>query len=447
MQIAKLSIRDFLGIEALEFQPGKINMIEGGNGEGKSVVLEAIEQAVTNKNRRVRLVRDGANKYVILVEMDDETTIKRQGTGPGSENTVDVKTGGIPRKSPQAWLSSIAGSYSFNPVDFILEKPEKQAKMLLGLLPVQVAEEEVREWLGFLPAGIDYDAHGLEVCGKLYDVVYEMRRQANADVKSLEAQLRVESAKVPGGFKTEAYRNLNLTDKFDELGRAQAHNAEIERVRDSIPAIEAQVQSYAQKNETLQVRLDDLKRQMADTVKQMAANNREADALRAKVAETHEKLAGMESIDTTALQDEIRTFQENQRLVHLKDHCDELKDQLALAEETASGLDERCKMLKRKPQELIGSVTLPIKGLGLEDGQVTINGLPIVNLSTSERVRLALEIARASAGELKVVCVDGFEALDPAAQAEFMRQAEGDGFQYFVTMRTEGPLQVSVIQD
>lgn len=447
MQIARLSIKDYFGIEALDFRPGKINMIEGGNGQGKTAVLEAIEKGITNKDRRsARTVRDGADRYIILIEMDDGTVIRRAGAGGSAP--VDVKSeDGVPRRSPQDWLNSIAGAYAFNPVDFVTEKPERQKDMLLSMLPIQVAEEEVQEWLGFVPQGINYNAHGLTVCKKLYDVLYEMRRQANSEVKALEGQLKVESAKVPKGFDAQAYRGQDLTEKVDQLAAAQEHNKEIDRIRDSIPSLEAEIRSYGLKNETLQARLDELKRQMAEIVKQMAANNREAEAVRGKIAATEESLAGMAPIDTTAFQEEIREFQHNQTLVSLVDRCEEIRGGKAEADEKASALDAQVEMLKRKPQELLTQMGLPVQGLGIDGDQVTINGRPVINLSTSERIALALDIARASAGELKVICVDRYESLDKEAKAEFMRQAEGDGFQYFVTIPTEGPLQVNLVQD
>jgi hypothetical protein len=61
---------------------------------------------------------------------------------------------------------------------------------------------------------------------------------------------------------------------------------------------------------------------------------------------------------------------------------------------------------------------------------------------------MTLSIARAlvPGGGLKTICIDGWERLDEEKQAEFIRLADGDGFQYFVTRvgaPREGELEVA----
>jgi len=64
---------------------------------------------------------------------------------------------------------------------------------------------------------------------------------------------------------------------------------------------------------------------------------------------------------------------------------------------------------------------------------VTVDGIPIGDLSTEEQIKVTLAIARAMAKELPLVCIDGVERLDDEHFAEFTKQAASDGFQYFVT--------------
>jgi hypothetical protein len=46
---------------------------------------------------------------------------------------------------------------------------------------------------------------------------------------------------------------------------------------------------------------------------------------------------------------------------------------------------------------------------------------------------VTMAIAKSLAGELKVICIDGAERLDEKTRAEFIRQADGDEFYYFIT--------------
>jgi hypothetical protein len=91
---------------------------------------------------------------------------------------------------------------------------------------------------------------------------------------------------------------------------------------------------------------------------------------------------------------------------------------------------------------------LPIKGLAIVGGKLmhTTNGVgfvPFDTLNEAMRVKLAIEVARLTAGEIEVVCVDGLERLDAKTFAEFERQAEESGLQFFVSrVAKDGSLKI-----
>lgn len=61
MRITKVDISEFLGIKSLVFEPNKITYITGGNGAGKTSVLEAIKSALGGGGNRASLMRDGSD--------------------------------------------------------------------------------------------------------------------------------------------------------------------------------------------------------------------------------------------------------------------------------------------------------------------------------------------------------------------------------------------------
>jgi ABC-type branched-subunit amino acid transport system ATPase component len=107
-------------------------------------------------------------------------------------------------------------------------------------------------------------------------------------------------------------------------------------------------------------------------------------------------------------------------------------------------LDHIVKMLAAKPAELVKNADLPIKDLGIDEtGSITISGRPVKSLSTSEQIRLALDIARAVSGELKIICLDGFESIVGEAREELMKQINADSYQYFITESAVGEVEIS----
>ena len=86
---------------------------------------------------------------------------------------------------------------------------------------------------------------------------------------------------------------------------------------------------------------------------------------------------------------------------------------------------------------------MPVDGISVDvDGNVRINGTLINGLSDGEKLTLAMRVAKAQCGELKLICMDKWESLDKVAQAKLLEEMTTDEYQYFVTevMNTESNL-------
>lgn len=134
------------------------------------------------------------------------------------------------------------------------------------------------------------------------------------------------------------------------------------------------------------------------------------------------------------LEEAANTAETMKGFIALYDQMRTKQGDLSVKQANATRLDECVALARKLPAELLKSIELPIKGLGINDEmQITIDALPISNLSTSRQIRLALDIARATAGELKLICVDRFESLDAINQELFLEEIARDDFQYFIS--------------
>ena len=78
-KISKIIIKNYLGVEEVEFVPGKkINIIKGEKGSGKTSIIDAIEKAYTNNDRRPVGIKKGEDEATIYIEQDDGFTIDRR---------------------------------------------------------------------------------------------------------------------------------------------------------------------------------------------------------------------------------------------------------------------------------------------------------------------------------------------------------------------------------
>ncbi|OPY59135.1 MAG: chromosome segregation protein [Pelotomaculum sp. PtaU1.Bin035] len=329
MKISKLQIKNFLGIEELNFEPGKVNIIQGRVGKGKTSILEAIEKGFTNQDRRPRVIRDGADSALILIETDTGFTVRRSITEKGTNLTVKDEKG-FNAPSPQKLLSKLIGAFSFNPIDFITRDEKEQSKILLSAAPVKVTPEEVQTWTGGNPP-VDYNLHGLQVVRDLHNYYYERRREVNAEVKA--AKNEVESISIPADFDPEQYRGVSLRTLYDELKAAQDNNEAITNATNGLATLTVDKILEKQKAEEERRKIRDMARIERENVADLArgATNKatmqaasEKSTLQNKIAELEAELkkarADLEQVDVT-LALSLKTIEEKkmERLAAIDD--------------------------------------------------------------------------------------------------------------------------------
>jgi hypothetical protein len=227
---------------------------------------------------------------------------------------------------------------------------------------------------------------------------------------------------------------------------------EIEELRDQIRKLEGKktllqdnIRSLAETN--LVVKKEALTRITKDRLLTIADNRkRELAQLENKKTQAEFFLDVHQSIDTAPIKERCTQAEQMKSYIPLAKEVEALRQRLEAETITAQRYDHCVDTARLKPHELLTKVELPIKGLGVDGkGIVTINDLPLSNLSTSQQVRTCLDIARVLAKDnpLKLICVDKIEHLDETVRKEFLKQiGETEGFQFFVTEVTDGELKI-----
>ncbi|WP_052350584.1 AAA family ATPase [Paenibacillus gorillae] len=120
-----------------------------------------------------------------------------------------------------------------------------------------------------------------------------------------------------------------------------------------------------------------------------------------------------------------------------------IREKLAPKEERSAELTQKIQKARELPKELLKTAALPVAGLSVDDqGRIRINGTLIDGLSEGEALEFAFMLAKEQAGELKVICVDGWQNLG-SRQQEIIESAKHDDYQYFVLETVEGePLKI-----
>lgn len=117
---------------------------------------------------------------------------------------------------------------------------------------------------------------------------------------------------------------------------------------------------------------------------------------------------------------------------------DIIREQLAPKQERSAELTAKIQKARELPKELLKTAALPVEGLSVdEQGRIRIDGTLLDGLSEGEALGFAFKLAKAQAGELKVICVDGWQNLG-SKQREIIEAAKSDEYQYFVLETVDG---------
>jgi len=426
MKITKVKIHDFLGISTFSISRlGKFNKITGANGVGKSALVTAIKEAFKSSGVDPHLIRIGADKAEILLEVDDRIKIERRITP--TANLPKVTVNGQPMNRPQQYLNGLIGPFNFNPVEFFMAKPKERRALLLSAIPFHIDQAKLNDVLGDLAVPIDlkqfdFSFHGLEVLQAIQKAVYEQRHEQNLGVTRLKKSIEQDRQEIPDNFEPDKWRDFDISAKSKALADAQAAIRQHEQDEQRLVELREEAVRVKAEIERLQQKLA----QMQEGGKALA-----------------EIVKRFERPDIGSLETEIAGYKDSMKLVNKLDAIQEREAELEGAQNVHAALDTLHKALTTDiPRKLLAEVKLPVENLEIDGDNILIDGKSIDKLSDSEQIRFAIDIARSLAGDLKVICVDRFESLDPKNRKEFEKATAPDEFEYFITVVTDGDLNV-----
>ena len=494
MKIKKLEIRNALGLKELTLEPGKTTMITGGSEQGKSSILGAIEKTIFNTCSRSKFIRAGENEAMLYMEFDNGVEITRK-VRDGKSDTVKVVRDGVPITSPETYLKSLVNGYAFNPVSFIRLCDKDQTDLLLGLIPLAISKDMLAKWLGELPP-VNMSEHGLKVLKEAEKYYYSKRTESSRELKTTQTQLDALALQLPVNYNPADWENVSLKETYERITRTEDTKRGIEenqaiinganddkteineKFTERIERLESNLNADCEKlkreceteRADIKLEISEFKQKIADREARLQSIDKLTETKIAGVGETHttakesverakaERIKDLENKiiqadtflrtainlpDVEALKLEAENIEKMKGFVETYRNVETVKAKLKSLETDTEYFESKIATCRSKPAELLAAMTMPVTGLGINDeAQITVDELPIRNLSTSRQIQLALEIARETSGDLKLICIDQFEALDNDRQAEFLKATDGDDFIYFITKVTNGELSI-----
>lgn len=416
MQIISLTAENIKKLKAVQITPnGKaVVQIAGGNGQGKSSVLDAIYYALAGtKDLPSQPIRKGQEKAFVKLDLG-EIVVIRKFTESGTVLTVEA-TNGARFPSPQRMLDDLLGTLTFDPLAFLRQPAKQQLETLRGLVKLEV------------------DVDLLNAESKLQ---YEARTTWNREIKSLEAQAM--AIVVPEGTPDESVDVMDLVGKLNDAGK---HNTEVvtrkQRREDAAVTVEQMTKRSAQMWDELQAYIEQKKEEIA--------------ALDKSAAELADKLATAEElpelIDTAELQEQIEAAQETNKNVEMKKRQASVVEQLRAKRGSAEEATAVIELNAKRINDAVAKAEMPVAGLSFGEGEVLFGGLPLAQAGGAEQLRISAAIAMSGNPKLRVLRIKDGSLLDEKGLALLDKMAEEAKYQIWLErVDTSGKVGV-VIED
>lgn len=435
MQIAHVRIENILGIEELEFSPAGFTQISGGNGKGKTSILEAIK-ATLRAGHDATLLRAGAKKGEVVLVLDDGTEISRKVTETGSDTVI--KRDGKKVAKPVDALRQITDALSVNPVDFLAAKPTERVRVLLESLPL-TADVPRLETITGMRVTARPGVHALTLIEEVRKAVYDERTGTNRAVREKGNTITTLRQALPPETSGAAGDEKELEAKLGELDAWLA--AEKKRIDNKLEDLRKERDG---KISATQTRIAELQSQIANLQGDIAAEREAFTATEGKANIQRQKNQDKYNADALPVRSALQRIRDDReaygRRQQTLDTIGALDTELEALEAQAAVQTQAIEAIDAYKLELLSA--LPIEGLEVREGELFRHGVPFDRLNTAQQVQIAVELAKVRAGELGVVCVDRIECLDSSSLEEFRAQAEDSGLQLFITRVADTELTI-----
>ena len=430
VRIVELRAENVKRLRAISVRPdGAMVEITGRNGQGKSSILDAICYALGGKGVQCeKPIRDGESEASVVVDLGD-IIVERTWNASGNTYLSVRNHEGAKYGSPQAILDRLTGSLTFDPLAFTRMSAKEQVATLKGV------------------AGLDFSDLDARRAG-----AYEDRTLANRELKSAEAELATIPLPVDGTPDAE----VMITDLMDELRKAQATQAEIDRNKRDLEDVQSALTRYREMAATelgnIRERIESLRLQLSQAAGELESKT---DAVNHHVEEQTARIELMRSTSTVhgtipdiaEITARMQGVEATNQRVRAKLRYAATSKRVETLRAKSAGLTERIEELDQERKTALASAPLPVDGLAFEGETITLDGIPFAQLSSSEQLRVSVSMGISLNPRLKVMMVRDGSLLDSDGRKILAELAASSGYQIWLERATDGEAIGVVIED
>lgn len=369
--ITNLELENVKRVRAVAISPAAngLTLLGGKNRQGKTSVLDAICYALGGESYRPSELQN--REGIATARMDITLSNGLRVTRAGKNAALKV-TDPAGRKAGQTLLNSFIEELALNLPKFLNANDKDKAKTLLKILGIEeqlaALEQEERKLMDErLLAGREADRKA-----KYADELPEYPEAPDEPLSGADISKRLQAA-LSLNAENEAKRRMADKLEYDLLQQ-----------REVIARLQAELQRAEQ-----------------------AAQKLSAELQGAQAAVT-----GLQDVDTTTLDAELEQIDVINNKVRTNQEKSRAMDEAEQAKAIYTALNNKVADVRKRRDDLLASVELPLPGLSVEAGELIYNGSKWDCMSGMEKIRVATAIVRRLKPSCGFILLDGLEAFD-----------------------------------
>ena len=394
VKISEFQLENVKRIKAVQCEPTQngITVIGGKNNQGKTSVLDSIAWALGgDRFRPSQAQREGSViPPYIKIKLSNGIIVERQGKN-SSLKVIDPSG----NKGGQQLLNEFIESFALNLPKFMEANAKEKADILLRIIGVG-------------------------------DKLFELEKEENEIYNSRHAIGQIAAQKQKYADEMAHYDGvpddlLSASDLIQEQQAILLRNAENKKKRERLSELREQKQR-------LQQALEECEKEL-------------------KIAELSAAEAELEDRSTAELEENIQKIDEINVKIRSNLDKERAEEEAHRYQEQYNELSVKLENIRSEKKKLLESADLPLPGLSVEDGEITLNGMKWDNMSGSDQLKAATAIIRRLNPKCGFVLVDKLEQMDLDTLCDFGHWLEREGLQVIATRVSTGDECSIVIED
>ena len=394
MKILKLTAENFKKLSAVEITPdGNVVVISGKNAAGKSSVLDAIEAALCGgRSLPKQPIKTGEVRAKVEVDMGEYKVTRKFF---GTNSTLTVETTGETKtevKKPQAFLDSVVGNISFDPLAFLNKQPAEQRNTLMEFLGLNLQE---------------------------FADKIEIIKTQRSDVRK-EKERKLHEAESITTTPNLPPQEINSGSLLKELNEITIHNQKCQEVATKNAVDEQKLQTTVKEMAAAQKAITDWQTRLTGLQTQMEALQRNlrinADIPMKNPAEVEEKITAL-----SATNEAIRRNAQKKEAMAAMEICVEVY----------SKLGDDIKVVENQKAKKLAEAVMPVKGLTILADGLAYGGIPLEQVNAAKKLEICVSISMAMNPKLKVLRINGND-LDTESLLAIGKIVGDQGYQVWI---------------